>query len=167
MKTCPFCAEDIQDAAIVCKHCGRDLATGHVSGKTVIVQQQSQPAWSPGIAAILSLVIPGAGQMYKGQVANGIVWLIVVVMGYVAFIVPGLFLHLCCIIGASMGNPNPAAKKDDLEISPERKAEIDATAQQRGAAAAKIVARSGVSPVFLMFCAIAVLLAAIILWNQR
>ncbi|HUG08892.1 MAG TPA: superinfection immunity protein [Acidimicrobiia bacterium] len=26
-RTCPFCAEDIRPAAVVCKHCGRDLPT--------------------------------------------------------------------------------------------------------------------------------------------
>jgi hypothetical protein len=34
MKKCPFCAEEIQDAAIVCKHCGRDL-----------VPKESDPNW--------------------------------------------------------------------------------------------------------------------------
>ena len=31
MKRCPFCAEEIQDAAIKCKHCGEFLDTSNVS----------------------------------------------------------------------------------------------------------------------------------------
>jgi len=35
MKTCPFCAEEIQEVAIVCKHCGRDL-TGPNAGNVSV-----------------------------------------------------------------------------------------------------------------------------------
>jgi len=31
MRKCRFCAEEIQDAAVVCKHCGRDLIPGRAT----------------------------------------------------------------------------------------------------------------------------------------
>ena len=41
IKQCPFCAEDIKKAAIVCKHCGRDLPTaiGKLEQKEDISQE--------------------------------------------------------------------------------------------------------------------------------
>jgi uncharacterized membrane protein YvbJ len=57
MKKCPFCAEEIQDAAIVCKHCGRELTDKHP--KAVKVRQadwvSTTAKW--GVAVFLILIL--------------------------------------------------------------------------------------------------------------
>ena len=63
------------------------------------------PPWRPGVAALLSFLIPGTGQIYKGQVLGGLAWLVSVAVGYAMFIFPGLVLHLLCILFAASGSP--------------------------------------------------------------
>lgn len=58
---------------------------------------------SRGIAALLSLIIPGAGQMYRGKVMSGLLWLLFTFIGYAAMIIPGIVLHLMCIVAAGSG----------------------------------------------------------------
>jgi hypothetical protein len=51
------------------------------------------PRPSPLIAAVLALVVPGAGHAYAGRFAAALAWFLVVTLGYVLFF-PGLILHL-------------------------------------------------------------------------
>ena len=56
-------------------------------------------------AAVLSLLIPGAGQIYKGRPWIGLVWLVLTVAGYLTVLVPGMFLHFLCVFQAYGAEP--------------------------------------------------------------
>ena len=55
---------------------------------------------SPALAAILSVIVPGAGQLYAGRSVAALLWFLLVTAGY-ALILPGLILHLFCIVSAA------------------------------------------------------------------
>lgn len=95
---CPFCAEPIQPKAKKCKHCGEILdpvlrkaaekaaapaAPQVVIHNTANARSGSDPTfivveggkgWSRVAAGLMSLLIPGLGQLYKGHWIRAILW---------------------------------------------------------------------------------------------
>ena len=107
MRKCPYCAESIQVDAIKCKHCGEILDSQLKARRNQqqVQNQSREQKWSPGIAALISFIIPGGGQMYKGEVGMGIFWFTIVIIGYCMLLLPGIILHIICVVTAAQGDP--------------------------------------------------------------
>lgn len=71
MATCPRCAEQVQAEAKVCRHCGYNIARGQAGGC---------------LPALLSLVIPGLGQLARGRVLSGVIFFLAAIALWFAWL---------------------------------------------------------------------------------
>lgn len=107
---CRFCRSEISVEATKCPACQEWLVQrkNPPSSPDMVMARQ----FNPGVAAVLSFLIPGLGQIYKTQIFWGIYWLMVVYFFYwtallldpILLLFP-IILHLACIASAASINP--------------------------------------------------------------
>ena len=102
---CPYCGEPVRPDALKCQHC-------HEIIDIQLAADRAQPTFNPGIAAVLSLFLPGVGQIYRRQILIGLIWFVFMpgvyfvggVLAVCTFglsLIPAVLLHLVCIITAA------------------------------------------------------------------
>ena len=55
---------------------------------------------SPGVSAVLSVLIPGLGQVYSGRLLAGGLWFLGTCIAYSAVLLPGFLVHALCVWSA-------------------------------------------------------------------
>ena len=58
---------------------------------------------TPGISAVLSVLIPGLGQVYNGDLLAGALWFLGTALAYSAVLLPGFLVHAVCVYAAYRG----------------------------------------------------------------
>ena len=64
-----------------------------------------RPKRNRALAAVLSLLLPGSGQVYKGRTFIALLWLVGTIGSYIVLPGLGLTVHLTCIFDAVMAPP--------------------------------------------------------------
>lgn len=95
---CDYCDGVISLHAIKCSHCG-EILDEDLRRKRVreLRRQQFYP-----LAAFLSWIFPGLGQIYKGQVLRGFCWMFAVFAGLMCCVAPGVVLSVLNIFDAAI-----------------------------------------------------------------
>ena len=88
---CPKCGSRIEDTQGLCQRCRTQIIPGSIytnSGAQQIVVVRNPR--NPGVAAVLSFFYSGLGQIYNGEIAKGVLLLVLYFISLLAmFIVIG------------------------------------------------------------------------------
>lgn len=94
---------------------------------------------SPGLAAALSVLLPGIGQIYLGQAGLGIGYILAAIVGYSLFVLPGIIVLVVSAIHAyktaqrkNRNRNSEAHRRSEAEkIARKKQAEVNELKKQK------------------------------------
>ena len=88
-----------------------DLEPAKVADATDIPATSAQPRGNPVIAVVLSLILPGLGQLYRGQTGAGLSWLFAFVLAWIWYLLNGGIILATVIVGIVIASAISAARR--------------------------------------------------------